>query len=695
MKKLLILAILGTFIYVEANAGFFTWRYREHATDCTSLTDGKNTDLCFEQDDDTVYKCDPTSGDCDTAGEWKQIGVGISNVVEDTTPQAGGDMDFQSAYDINNLVNLELEGYAIFAPLASQSYQRGLLYYSDNNETLEFFNDESEVEHQIGQELWVRVYNDSGATITNGSVVYSSGTTQEGTTNRPTIALAQADDPATSKVLGIATHDIEDLSYGFVTHFGLINDLNTASFSDGDLIYLSATSAGAFTASEPESPNLKIFLGEVVKSDASAGTVLLSVIGNTGNESGDATQLVLPARKGSAGTITKGQLVYISGYNTGQSQIEIELADADGSGTYPAIGVANGTITNSVSGDIVFSGRVVNVNTGSFSVGDTVYLSTTAGAYSTTKPTGDNDCVQGVGRVARANSSVGVIQVSGAGRCNDIPNSATPTGAWDFGGATSLEVPNSATCSSTTEGVICWDSDDDTLYVGDGTTASAIGGGGGTTDAGTWVEPNDDGDSYRVYDSSGTYYADLIHDGTRQLQMSVTTNSSDSIGFEIGTLAANANFSIAWLDVSGTDDGMLMVGEAENTTWGGWYWDTSADDLCVNTKVGGTDVKSMCWDGQHATYNPNHDGSDFKVDANSGGTLIDVDTSANTAYLGNRTNAMTVGVAGAVAFTGTGNFTLPQAATCSNTAEGSVCWDTDDDDLCIGDGTSTLCLTFD
>lgn len=74
MKKIIILAIISLFIYVEANAGFFTWRYREHATDCTSLTDGKNTDLCFEQDDDTVYKCDPTSGDCDTTAEWKLIG---------------------------------------------------------------------------------------------------------------------------------------------------------------------------------------------------------------------------------------------------------------------------------------------------------------------------------------------------------------------------------------------------------------------------------------------------------------------------------------------------------------------------------------------------------------------------------------------------------------------------------------------
>lgn len=49
------------------------------------------------------------------------------------------------------------------------------------------------------------------------------------------------------------------------------------------------------------------------------------------------------------------------------------------------------------------------------------------------------------------------------------------TGTHDFGGAT-FELPNSTDCSGVTaEGRVCWDSDNDTLYIGNGSSAVAIG----------------------------------------------------------------------------------------------------------------------------------------------------------------------------------------------------------------------------
>ena len=46
-----------------------------HATDCTSVTSSSAVegDLCVELDDDTLYSCQPSSGPCNTAGEWIQI----------------------------------------------------------------------------------------------------------------------------------------------------------------------------------------------------------------------------------------------------------------------------------------------------------------------------------------------------------------------------------------------------------------------------------------------------------------------------------------------------------------------------------------------------------------------------------------------------------------------------------------------
>jgi len=55
----------------------YVWRYREAATDCTAITDGKGRDLCREISTSNLYTCMPNagvSGTCTTASEWKPVG---------------------------------------------------------------------------------------------------------------------------------------------------------------------------------------------------------------------------------------------------------------------------------------------------------------------------------------------------------------------------------------------------------------------------------------------------------------------------------------------------------------------------------------------------------------------------------------------------------------------------------------------
>ena len=333
-----------------------------------------------------------------------------------------------------------LSGDVIFAPQTDQAYERGKLYYDTGEESLEFYNAESDIKLQIGQENWIRVYNGTGSTITNGSVVYNSG--NEATEKRMTIALAQANAAATSRVLGVATHDIETATFGFVTQFGYLGGLDTSGYNDNDPIWLSDTVAGAFTATEPQSPAFSIFLGFVVDSDASAGNLFITALGNTSgaSEAGDSTQLTTPARKNTTGTITKGQVVYIVGYNTGQNVVLVELADSDSAATMPALGVANATITNAATGDVVVSGRVADIDTSTFTINQSLYVSSTAGALTGTKPTGTG-LIQKVANVLRVNANNGVIEVVGAGRTNDVPNFSAVSKFWaaDSGAATTDE----------------------------------------------------------------------------------------------------------------------------------------------------------------------------------------------------------------------------------------------------------------
>ena len=55
-------------------------------------------------------------------------------------------------------------------------------------------------------------------------------------------------------------------------------------------------------------------------------------------------------------------------------------------------------------------------------MGDTLYVSTTAGALTNTKPTGEISQLQNIGRVVRSDASAGVITVGGAGRSAATPN---------------------------------------------------------------------------------------------------------------------------------------------------------------------------------------------------------------------------------------------------------------------------------
>jgi len=93
MKKFLSTLFLFLFLCSCAHATtYYSWRYREHASDCTSIINGKERDLCFETDDAVLYKCEPSSGDCDTAAEWKRVSTPYwVDLAPNLKPESDGD----------------------------------------------------------------------------------------------------------------------------------------------------------------------------------------------------------------------------------------------------------------------------------------------------------------------------------------------------------------------------------------------------------------------------------------------------------------------------------------------------------------------------------------------------------------------------------------------------------------------------
>ena len=136
----------------------------------------------------------------------------------------------------------------------------------------------------------------------------------------------------------------------------------------------------------------------------------------------DNNDIVIDCKNDSGSDILVGTPVYVSGYYANGKSL-IAPADASSSSTMPAIGIVNSTITNGSEGTVGIMGVVKGFNTNSFEVGDTIYTAN-GGGLTNTRPTGISDLIQNLGRVLRKDASHGRVILLGAGRSNDVPNSA-------------------------------------------------------------------------------------------------------------------------------------------------------------------------------------------------------------------------------------------------------------------------------
>ena len=126
----------------------------------------------------------------------------------------------------------------------------------------------------MGLELGLRVYNNSGSTIAKGSAVYVSGAQGQ----RPVISLSRANAEATSaSTLGVTNTSIANGSFGHVTTFGIVHNIDTHDFASGDPLYLSGTTAGGITNVKPSSPNHMVSIGVVLNSHPTQGHILVYV----------------------------------------------------------------------------------------------------------------------------------------------------------------------------------------------------------------------------------------------------------------------------------------------------------------------------------------------------------------------------------------------------------------------------------
>lgn len=123
--------------------------------------------------------------------------------------------------------------------------------------------------------LVAQVRNQTGTTLTKGTVVYLSGVSG----NKPLAVRAQANSEATSSgTFGVVQNDILTNQNGFVVCAGSLEGFNTSTFAEGAVLWLSPTVAGGFTTTKPQAPNHSVYLGVVTRSHATQGSVEIRIV---------------------------------------------------------------------------------------------------------------------------------------------------------------------------------------------------------------------------------------------------------------------------------------------------------------------------------------------------------------------------------------------------------------------------------
>jgi hypothetical protein len=124
------------------------------------------------------------------------------------------------------------------------------------------------------QNLVAEVYNNTGATLTRGTIVYING----GQGNLPTVTKAIATSDATSaQTFGLITANLTNNNNGYVTIIGRLENMDTQAYANGTQLYLSGTTAGTYTSTKPQAPIHLVYVAIVVRSHPTQGVLEVKI----------------------------------------------------------------------------------------------------------------------------------------------------------------------------------------------------------------------------------------------------------------------------------------------------------------------------------------------------------------------------------------------------------------------------------
>ena len=152
----------------------------------------------------------------------------------------------------------------------------GRVFYDNQSHSLAYFPDINQnVKIDVGQQLYIRGFNNTGSVIPKGTVL----SIQSETNGLPNFTPAVNIHSGNSQVIGLAASDIPINGNGLALSQGILSGITVNTFSVGDILYSSPFSAGTYVADTSTFPFSARTnqIGYVIATGTSTGEIYVNI----------------------------------------------------------------------------------------------------------------------------------------------------------------------------------------------------------------------------------------------------------------------------------------------------------------------------------------------------------------------------------------------------------------------------------